>query len=42
MEVIDYKKLPLNKLRNTVQEKGLTNDASKLKKNEIYKLLGIE
>jgi hypothetical protein len=41
-EIIDYKKLPLNKLRNTVQEKGLATDASKLKKNEMLKLLGIE
>jgi hypothetical protein len=39
---LDYKKLSINKLRNIVAEKGLTNDASKLKKNEILKLLGAE
>jgi hypothetical protein len=35
----DYKKLPLNKLREIVLEKGLVQDSSKLKKNEILKLL---
>ena len=39
---LDYKKLPINKLRNIVVEKGLTNDSSKLKKNELLKLLGVE
>lgn len=39
---LDYKKLPINKLRNIVVEKGLINDSSKLKKNELLKLLGIE
>jgi hypothetical protein len=38
----EYKKLPLNKLREIVVSKGLTTDASKLKKNEILKLLGEE
>ena len=39
---IDYKKLSLPKLRSIVLEKGLSNDTSKLKKNELLKLLGIE
>ena len=38
----EYKKLSLNKLREVVVNKRLTNDASKLKKNEILKLLGEE
>jgi hypothetical protein len=38
----EYKKLSLNKLRETVVSKGLISDASKLKKNEILKLLGDE
>jgi len=38
----DYKKLSLNKLREVVVSKGLITDASKLKKNEILKLLGEE
>jgi len=43
-ETIDYKKLQLPKLRTIVVEKGLVSntDASKLKKNEILKLLGAE
>lgn len=41
-ESLDYKKMALPKLRSVVTEKGLTNDASKLKKNELLKLLGIE
>jgi hypothetical protein len=41
-ESIDYKKVTLAKLRSIVAEKGLTNDASKLKKNELLKLLGVE
>ena len=36
----DYKKMSLNKLREVVVSKGVTSDASKLKKNEILKLLG--
>ncbi len=39
---LDYKKLPLTKLRSIVAEKGLSSDASKLKKNELLKLLGAE
>jgi flagellar biosynthesis GTPase FlhF len=38
----DYKKLPLQKLRSLVYEKGLVTDSSKLKKNELLKLLGID
>ena len=41
-ENIDYKKLSLPKLRSIVTEKGLHSDPSKLKKNELFKLLGIE
>jgi hypothetical protein len=38
----DYKKMSLNKLRELVCEKGLVVDASKLKKNELLKMLGAE
>jgi len=38
----EYKKLSLNKLREIVVSKGLIGDPSKLKKNEILKLLGDE
>ena len=38
---VDYKKLPLPKLRNIVSEKGLASDVSKLKKNELLKLLEV-
>jgi hypothetical protein len=38
----DYKKMSLNKLRELVINKGLVEDASKLKKNEILKMLGDE
>ena len=38
----DYKKMSLNKLRDVVVEKGIIPDASKLKKNELLKLLGEE
>jgi len=41
-DLSDYKKLPLQKLKNIVYEKGLSNDTSKLKKPELLKLLGIE
>ena len=42
-EILDYKKLPLPKLRSIVFEKGLTTDASKLKKSELIKMLfGLE
>jgi hypothetical protein len=36
----DYKKMSLNKLREVVTNKGLVIDASKLKKNDMLKLLG--
>ena len=39
---LDYKKLSLPKLRSIVSDKGLASDASKLKKNELLKLLGDE
>lgn len=39
---IDYKKMTLNKLRSIVVEKELVADSSKLKKNELLKLLGAE
>jgi hypothetical protein len=39
---IDYKKMALPKLRSVVAEKGLSSDSSKLKKNELLKLLGVE
>ena len=38
----DYKKMSLNELRKLVCEKGLVVDASKLKKNELLKMLGAE
>jgi hypothetical protein len=41
-ETIDYKKMTISKLRSIVIEKQLSQDASKLKKNEIFKLLGLE
>jgi hypothetical protein len=42
IEVLDYKKLSLNKLRSVVTEKGIVTDASKLKKHELLKLLEVE
>jgi hypothetical protein len=41
-ETIDYKKMSIPKLKLVVVEKGLVTDSSKLKKNELYKLLEIE
>jgi len=41
-ETFDYKKMSLNKLRSVVVEKGLVTDSSKLKKNELLKLLSSE
>jgi len=38
-ENIDYKKMPLTKLREIVVERNLTTDSSKMKKNELLKLL---
>ena len=42
VEVIDYKKLSLNKLKSLVLDKGLATDTSKMKKLDLLKLLGIE
>jgi hypothetical protein len=42
LDSLDYKKLPLPKLRSIVSEKGLSTDSNKLKKNELLKLLGVE
>ena len=42
LDSTDYKKFPLQKLRTIVSEKGLSTDSSKLKKNELLKLLGID
>ena len=39
---VDYKKFTLSKLRSIVVEKELVADSSKLKKNELLKLLGAE
>ena len=41
-DLIDYKKLPLQRLKTIVLEKKLVDDSSKLKKHELLKLLGIE
>ena len=41
-DFIDYRKFTLSKLRSVVVEKELVADSSKLKKNELLKLLGIE
>lgn len=38
----DYKKMSLNKLREVVVSKGFVTDSSKLKKNDILKILGEE
>jgi hypothetical protein len=38
-EVTDYKKMSLTKLRTIVLEKGLSNNISKLKKNELLQIL---
>ena len=42
VEKLDFKKMPLNKLRDLVVSKGLVVDSSKLKKHELLKLLGDE
>ena len=39
-DINDLKKMSLNKLRHIVEEKALVVDASKLKKQELLKLLG--
>ena len=41
-ENVDYKKFSLPKLRSIVSDKGLSSEASKLKKNDLLKLLGAE
>ena len=41
-DAADYKKLSIQKLRSIVAEKGLTEDSSKLKKPDLFKLLGVE
>jgi hypothetical protein len=38
----DYKKMSITKLREIAVEKGIVSDASKLKKNDLLKLLGDE
>lgn len=40
--VFDYKKASINKLREIVEQKGLSNDTSKLKKHDLLKLLDVE
>jgi hypothetical protein len=40
--VFDYKKASLGKLREIVEQKGLSSDTSKLKKQELLKLLEID
>jgi hypothetical protein len=37
-----YKKMSINKLREVIVSKGVVSDASKLKKNEILKMLEID
>lgn len=39
---MNYKRMSLSKLRSIVVEKGLINDSSKMKKQELLKLLGEE
>ena len=39
---LDYRKMAIPKLRSIIAEKGLSSDSSKLKKNELLKLLGVE
>jgi hypothetical protein len=41
-DATDYKKLSIQKLRSIVAEKGLAGDTSKLKKQDLFKLLGVE
>lgn len=35
----DYKKMSIGQLRKIIQDKGFVTDSSKLKKNEILKML---
>ena len=37
-----YKKMTINKLREVIVSKGVVSDASKLKKNEILKMLDLD
>jgi hypothetical protein len=39
IDIMDYKKMQLPKLRAVIVEKGIVSDASKMKKHEILKLL---
>ena len=39
---VDYKKLPIGKLRSIVAEKGIADDTSRMKKPDLLKVLGIE
>lgn len=40
--VVDYKKLSIGKLRSIVEEKGLVEDSSRMKKQDLLKVLGVE
>ncbi len=40
--IVDYKKLPVGRLRSIVSDKHLSTDPSKLKKPELLKLLGCD
>jgi hypothetical protein len=40
--VVDYKKLSIGKLKTVVSEKGLASDTSKMKKQDLLKLLGVD
>ena len=39
--IVDYKKLSIGKLKTVVAEKGLASDTSKMKKQDLLKLLGV-
>lgn len=39
---VDYKKLPIGKLRSIVAEKGIVEDSSRMKKPDLLKVLGVE
>uniref|UniRef100_A0A6C0KVQ4 Rho termination factor N-terminal domain-containing protein n=1 Tax=viral metagenome TaxID=1070528 RepID=A0A6C0KVQ4_9ZZZZ len=39
LNTVDYKKFSITQLRNIVSEKGLSDDPTKLKKNDLIKLL---
>ena len=42
IDILDYKKLSLTKLRSILVEKGIVTDASRMKKPDILKLLEVE